>query len=301
MSRFVAHSLLMLTAFIWGITFIFQTTGMQDGLGPIAFNAFRFLASAFALLPFALIEARKNPLVSFIASPEAESRRYFFWGILALGGSMFAGSILQQVSLGITSVANAAFLTTLYVPLVPLLALVMFGRNMVGWRWLAVAVFLAGSWMMSGASPKEAVAGDIIVVIGALFWAFHIMLVGGLVKRSSAPFQLALSQTLITMVLSFAILGLFETFTLEDVLNVWPELVFAGVMSTAFGFGLQLVAQQHCSNAAAAIILSLEGVIAAIAGWILLGQSMENSAILGAGFIFFAILLVELTPEYQKP
>lgn len=302
MPRLVSHALLMITALIWGVTFVFQTTGMDQGLGPFGFTSFRFLAGSLALLPLAIWEYRRAPLTAKLvtASPQ-DSRpdRQILIGTLALGALMFIGSALQQVSLGITSVANTAFLTTLYVPLVPLFGLVLFARNIRGLRWLAVAIFMVGSWLMSGASPSEAVIGDIMVVIGAVFWAAHIMLVGALVQRTNMPFQLAFSQTFITMVLSFVVLPFLESFTLAQVMAVLPEILFAGVMSTALGFTLQLVAQQHCSNAAAAIILSLEGVIAAIAGWVLLGQSMMTSAIIGAGLIFLAILLVELTPEKQ--
>ena len=136
-----------------------------------------------------------------------------------------------------------------------------------------------------------------MVIIGAIFWALHIMLVGWLAQRTNAPFQLAFVQTVITAVLSFIVLFIYETFTMADVIAVLPELLFAGVMSIGLGFTLQLVAQQHCSNAAAAILLSLEGVIAAFAGWILLDQAMVAIAIVGAALIFIAVLVVELTPE----
>jgi drug/metabolite transporter (DMT)-like permease len=300
MSRLVSHGLLLFTAMVWGVTFVAQTTGMEQGLGAFGFTAFRFLAGSVALLPLAIWEARKTPLIPILLQSTANKHEHLFLGTIALGAVMFIGSILQQVSLGVTSVANTAFLTTLYVPLVPVLGLILFRRNMHNWRWLAVGIFLIGSWLMSGASPKEAVIGDIIVAISALFWAFHIMLAGALAQRTNTPLQLAFSQTAITMVLSFATMGFVEHVTIKDVITVWPEIIFAGVLSTALAFTLQLVAQQHCSNAAAAIILSLEGVIAAISGWILLGQSMVTSAIIGAGFIFFAILLVELTPEHKR-
>lgn len=305
MSRLISHALLMLTALVWGVTFVFQATGMEQGLGPFGFTSFRFLAGSIALLPLAIWEARKTPLMAML-TPKADDKRtdhrLVMWGVFALGAIMFIGSALQQVSLGITSVANTAFLTTLYVPLVPLLGLLIFSRNIRGLRWVAVGIFICGSWLMSGASPTEAMVGDIMVIIGAVFWAAHIMVVGWMAQRTNAPFQLAFSQTFITMVLSFIVLAFYESFTIADVIEVLPEILFAGVMSTALGFTLQLIAQQHCSNAAAAIILSLEGVIAAVAGWILLDQSMANSAILGAGLIFMAVLLVELTPEHKaKP
>ena len=299
MPRLVSHGLLLLTAFIWGITFVFQTTGMRD-LGPFGLTAFRFLAGVVAVLPMAMWEYRRVSFIS-IAQSQPQDRHILFLGMISLGVLMFIGSALQQVSLGITSVANTAFLTTLYVPLVPLLGLVFFKRNIRGLRWMAVGIFIVGSWLMSGASPREAVIGDIMVVIGAVFWALHIMVVGWMAQRTNTPFQLAFVQTLITMILSFVVFIAFEMTTWQEVWSgvmvAWPEILFAGVMSTGLGFTLQLVAQQHCSNAAAAIILSLEGVFAAVAGWIILGQSMVISAMIGSGFIFVAVLIVECTPE----
>ena len=126
------------------------------------------------------------------------------------------------------------------------------------------------------------------------------MLVGWLAQRTNAPFQLAFIQTFIPMILSFIVFFPIETITLAGLLSAWPEIIFAGVMSTGLGFTLQLIAQQHCSNAAAAIILSLEGVFAAIAGWIILGQSMLVAASIGASLIFIAGLIVGLTPEKQS-
>lgn len=298
MPRLVSHSLLLLTAFIWGITFVFQTTGMEN-IGPFGFTAFRFLAGSIAILPLAIMESRKTSLFRLVQEAPSE-KNFLTIGIIGLGVLMFLGSILQQVSLGITSVANTAFLTTLYVPIVPLLGFFLFRRNINIFRWGAVGIFVIGSWLMSGASPQDAVIGDIMVVIGAVFWAIHIMLVGWLAQRTNAPFQLAFIQTFITMILSFIVFFPIETITLAGLLSAWPEIIFAGVMSTGLGFTLQLIAQQHCSNAAAAIILSLEGVFAAIAGWIILGQSMLFAAIIGAGLIFVAVLIVELTPEKQS-
>jgi drug/metabolite transporter (DMT)-like permease len=167
-------------------------------------------------------------------------------------------------------------------------------------RWVAVAIFVMGSWLMSGASPSDAVIGDVMVIIGAFFWAGHIMLVGWMAQRTHAPFQLAFLQMLITTILSYFVFSFTETMTLMDLSAVWPEILFAGIMSTGLGFTLQLIAQQHCSNAAAAILLSLEGVFAAISGWVLLGQSMLVSAMMGAGLIFVAVLIVELSPEFKE-
>jgi len=298
MSRQVAHGLLLLTSFVWGITFVFQTTGMET-IGPFGFTTLKFLTGTLTILPMAIWEYRRAPLQTIMMDSKDDAAMIMM-GIISLGGLMFVGSALQQVSLGITSIANTAFLTTLYVPLVPILGLLMFRRNMRKLRWVAVAIFVLGSWLMSGASPSDAVIGDVMVIIGAFFWAGHIMLVGWMAQRTHAPFQLAFMQMLITTILSYGIFSFTETMTLMDLSAVWPEILFAGIMSTGLGFTLQLIAQQHCSNAAAAILLSLEGVFAAISGWVLLGQSMMVSAMMGAGLIFVAVLIVELSPEFKE-
>jgi len=298
MSRQVAHGLLLLTSFVWGITFVFQTTGMET-IGPFGFTTLKFLTGTITILPMAIWEYRRAPLQTIMLDSK-DDRVMIMIGIINLGVLMFVGSALQQVSLGITSIANTAFLTTLYVPLVPILGLLMFRRNMRKLRWVAVAIFVVGSWLMSGASPSDAVIGDVMVIIGAFFWAGHIMLVGWMAQRTHAPFQLAFLQMLITTILSYGVFSFTETMTLMDLSAVWPEILFAGIMSTGLGFTLQLIAQQHCSNAAAAILLSLEGVFAAISGWVLLGQSMLVSAMMGAGLIFVAVLIVELSPEFKE-
>lgn len=291
-SRYFAHALLMLTAFIWGVSFVFQTTGMKD-VGAMGFQFYRFLAGGLALLPIALWEYRKNP---FWKQQEHISRKHILWGGLGLGVFMFAGSSLQQIALHTTSVANAAYLTTLYVPLVPIFGLFFFGIHLPWMRWLAVLVFMIGSWLMTGTNLNSITFGDWLVVSSAVFWAFHIMLVGALVRLTKMPFQLAFVQTMLTALFSFVVFVVIDRIDLMLAYAVLPDILFAGVLSIAVGFTLQLVAQQNCSSSAAAILLSLEGVFAALAGWVLLEQDMTGLAIIGAGFIMVAILLVELTP-----
>ena len=291
--KLLAHALLMTTALIWGVAFVFQTTGMET-LGPFGFTFWRFLAGALVTLPLALWESRRISLRRQLRK-EGRLNRPIFLGVMMLGLLMAVGSILQQISLGITSVANTAFLTTLYVPLVPLMGLLLFRTNITRPRWLAVLVFMLGSWLMSGASPSDAVIGDGLVVFGAFFWAGHIMLVGWCVRETAAPFQLAFAQTAITTMLCLMIMILTEPFSLAAMVPALPEIIFTGVFSIGLAFTFQLIAQRRASNAAAAIILSLEGVFAAIAGWMILGQSMAVSAMLGAGLILGAVLIIELT------
>ena len=299
-SRGFAHFLLFVTALVWGVAFVFQKTGMQD-IGAMNFVFYRFLVGAIALAPFAYLEHQRRGFFASISGGAAGlTPRQLVWGAGGLGGLMFLGSVMQQVSLHTASIANVAFLTALYVPLVPILGLVLFRVRLPWVRWLAVAVFLAGSWLMTGASFRSINSGEIIVLISAIFWAFHIMLVGALVMRSHIPFQLAFLQTAITSLLALLVCMAMGRVEFVLVLQVLPDILFAGVVSLGLGFTLQMVAQQNCSPSAAAIILSLEGVIAAIAGHIILGQVMTGIAMVGAGMIMLAVLLVELSPTHHQ-
>ena len=294
--RGFAHFLLFVTALVWGVAFVFQKTGMED-IGAMNFIFYRFLVGAIALVPFAYLEHQRR---GFFARAGGLSGRQLVWGAGGLGGLMFIGSVMQQVSLHTASIANVAFLTTLYVPLVPIFGLVLFRVQLPWARWLAVAVFMVGSWLMTGASFRSITSGEIIVLISAIFWAFHIMLVGALVMRSQIPFQLAFLQTAITSLLSLVVCIVMGRVEFVLVFQVLPDILFAGVISLGLGFTLQMVAQQNCSTSAAAIILSLESVVAAVAGHIILEQIMTGIAMIGAAMIMLAVLLVELSPVRRQ-
>ena len=133
----------------------------METIGPFGFTTLKFLTGTITILPMAIWEYRRAPLQTIMLDSK-DDRVMIMLGIINLGVLMFVGSALQQVSLGITSIANTAFLTTLYVPLVPILGLLMFRRNMRKLRWVAVAIFVVGSWLMSGASPSDAVIGEFV-------------------------------------------------------------------------------------------------------------------------------------------
>ena len=144
MTKTTAHGLMLLAAFVWGTTFIAQTTGMET-IGPMTFTAIRYLIGALTVLPLAIFEARR---VSLWAQMKADRR--FAFQTIGLGFLMFGGIGLQQTALRYTDVANAAFLTALYVPAVPLI-MWLFMRNRIDSRiWIALVMSLAGSWFLSG-------------------------------------------------------------------------------------------------------------------------------------------------------
>ncbi len=290
MSRNLAHLLMLAAALIWGTTFVAQTTGM-DTIGPLSFTSARYAIGALAILPLAVSEARA---VSLFAALKKD--RKLALQASGLGIMMFGGIALQQTALLYTNVANAAFLTALYVPAVPFFIWVL-TRDAPSMRiWLALGLSVSGSWLLSGSRDVLSQWGDFLVVTGALFWAGHIVLIAVVTKKIAAPFQLACLQSVFCVVLAGVPMAVFERPALTDFLPVWPELLYAGLFSVGIAYTLQMVAQRYATATLAAFILSLESVFATAAGWLVLSQSLSLTALLGCTLIFAAIVLADVLP-----
>jgi drug/metabolite transporter (DMT)-like permease len=212
---------------------------------------------------------------------------------------MFGGIGLQQTALLYTNVANAAFLTAFYVPLVPLIAAFFLRRHIPLNIWPAVIVSLVGSYLLSGTSDLTAQFGDLLIIGGAFFWAGHILLIQSVMSQINAPFQLSLLQSIVTAIIAGLFMVPLETPAPADFLPMLPQLAFAGIVAVGLGFTLQLVAQRYTTAAAAALILSLESVFAAFFGWWLLNETLAFIALLGCSLIFLSIILAELVSEHH--
>ena len=294
MSKTVSLFSALLCTFIWGTTFIAQDTGMDD-IGPFTFNAVRFFVGFLAIVPFAFIfEVKKF---------EAEFRLDFkTFAILSflIGLSLFLGSALQQVALLYTDVANAAFFTIFYVPMVPII-IFLFKKKSIHWSvWPSVVLCLIGGYLLTNFYDATVRLGDTLVVLGALFWSTHIIFTGIIVTKYNLPLTLGAIQTLLVAIFSFIIGLIYEEFVIENILNELDSILYAGILSGGFAFVLQIYAQKNISPAPAAIIFSLEGVFATVAAWFLLNQILGINNLLGCFFILSGVLLSQLLPLVKR-
>jgi len=286
LSRFLANCLMCITAIVWGATFVAQKTGMET-IGPMGFTFARYLIGAGVVLPLALFESKKINL--FRALQKDQKLNCATFGL----GLMMSVVLVYSKPPCYTPMSQCAFLTALYVPLVPLIA-AFFLRMYVPLNiWPAVLLSVAGSYLLSGTSSLDAQFGDLLIIGGAFFWAGHILLIQHVLKKIEAPFQLSVYQSIVTATVAGAIMVPLETPKLADFLPMWPQLAFAGIMAVGIGYTLQLVAQRHTPAAAAAVILSLESVFAAIFGWWVLGERLSVLAISGCLLIFIAVIIAE--------
>ena len=239
MSKTVSLFSALLCTFIWGTTFIAQDTGMDD-IGPFTFNAVRFFVGFLAIIPLAFwFEVKK------IKSEIRLDKKTFFILSFLIGISLFLGSALQQVALLYTDVANAAFFTIFYVPMVPIIIFI-FKRESIHWSvWPSVFLCVIGGYLLTNFQNATVRLGDTLVVLGALFWSTHIIFTGLMVKKYNLPLTVGATQTLIVSLFSFIIGSIYEEFIFENILNEINSILYAGILSGGLAFVLQIYAQRN--------------------------------------------------------
>jgi len=294
MSKSASIASALLCTLIWGTTFIAQDTGMEF-IGPYVFNAVRFFVGFLALIPFYLIIEKKN--ASRIIS---KNRSKFIYLAILIGIFLFLASALQQVALLYTDVANAAFFTIFYVPMVPIIVFFLFKKTIHWSVWPAVILCVIGGYFLTNFQDATVRLGDSLVLIGALFWSLHIIFIGIIVEEFNAPILIGLVQTLVVSICSLILALFYEEFILVNILNQKIQILYAGILSGGIAFVLQIYAQKNIKPAPSAIIFSLEGVFATVAAWIILSQVLNFNNILGCCFILIGVLISQIIPEMKK-
>ncbi len=294
MSKSISLFSALLCTFIWGTTFIAQDTGM-DNIGPFTFNAVRFFVGFLAILPFVLLFEVKK----FKLELKIDKKTFIIFSFL-IGLSLFLGSALQQVALLYTDVANAAFFTIFYVPMVPII-IFLFSKKRLHWSvWPSVVLCLIGGYLLTNFHDATIRLGDTLVILGALFWGTHIIFTGIIVIKYNLPLLLGAVQTFIVAFFSFLIGIIYEEFVYDNILMEINSILYAGILSGGFAFVLQIYAQKNITPAPAAIIFSLEGVFATIAAWYILDQILDINNLLGCLFILCGVLVSQLIPLINR-
>jgi len=294
MKKTISFICLIICTLIWGTTFIAQDAGM-DNIGPFTFNSTRFFVGFLTVIPFVFLFEKKK-----INNQIKSKKNKFLKLIIPVGIFLFLGCIFQQVSLLYTNVANSAFFTIFYVPMVPIIVYFLFSEKLHWSIWPSVLACVIGGYFLSDISDTTIRFGDGLVLIGALFWALHIIYIGKIIDLFDLPFFIVLIQNLIVASLSFILVIIFEEFDFSKIALETIEILYAGILSGGVAFALQIFGQRNISPTPAAIIMALEGVIAAIAAWIILNQILNLNNIIGCSLILGGILLSQLVPIYEK-
>lgn len=286
--QFLGNLYLIIAVLIWGSTFIAQSVGM-DSVGPFTFLAARCLLAVVFLLPvIALFE--KKDLKNYIA--KWLDKKLWIAGFFC-GTSLFIASSLQQISLVDTDAGKAGFLTSLYVILVPIIGFFLGKKpeiNIVISTLLAVA----GLYLLSCFGVTAIRGSDVLLILCALSFAVQITLVERLGKGVDS-LRLNCIQCLVTGV--FACIFAFgaETPTWDGILQCYIPICYAGLLSNGIAYSLQVLGQKRIESNTASIIMSMEGAVAAICGWLILQEKMTSWELLGCGLVFVAVIISQVS------
>ena len=265
MSQQLRGSLYLLgAAFLWGTTFVAQMTGM-DELGPYGYSAARYVVGLAAILVvwYAFRGARAK------AKAAGTYRSGWRYGV-GSGLFMFTGSILQQVGMTGTTAGKAAFITSLYIVLVPIGA-VLLGKRIRKENWAGAAIAVGGLYLLSMHGSFSLAYGDALELIGSFFWAGQILFIDRFAAHVDA-IELSVSQIAVCAVGSIALALGFETVTMTALAHSWIPIAFGGICSSAIAFTLQIFGQKYADPAPAAILMSFEAVFGALSGCLVLGE-----------------------------
>jgi drug/metabolite transporter (DMT)-like permease len=292
--------LLLLGAFIWGTTFVAQRKAMEY-VGPMTYNALRFALGAATLLPVIAWLRLARGQRGELAGSRAEHGNWvrpMILGAAFAGLALFAGASFQQVGLVYTTAGKAAFITSLYVVIVPIMGWFL-GQRCQTAVWLGAILAVAGLYLLSMTESFTVGRGDLMVLISAFFWAVHVLLIAYLAKQGN-PVRIACIQLFTCSVLSLLMAGLTERVSAGAIRQAAVPILYGGVLSAGVAFTLQVVSQRTCPPAHAAIIMSLETVFAALAGWAILGERFQLRQIVGFALMLAGFLVVQL-PRLLSP
>ena len=288
--KLISSLLLLLTAVIWGVAFVAQSVG-AGYVGPWTFVFSRYVLSTLVLLPVTLLTDRRAGKTE--PAPEKTPIRFYLLGGAACGLLLGIASITQQAGIQTTTAGKAGFITALYVVLVPIMAMLL-GRRPEKKIWLCVALGMLGLYLISVRGGFRIERGDALVMVCAVVFSMQILSVDYFSPRVLNPVKLANLQFFFCAV--FALIGmlLFETPQLSAVLDAAVPILYAGVFSGAVGYTLQIVGQKNTDPAVASLLMSLESVFSALAGWLILHEALSSRELLGCALVFLAVLLAEL-------
>lgn len=284
--RFEADLLLLLTAVIWGTAFVAQRVAAVNS-GVYLFNGLRFLLGALVLLPLIL----PNPK----ADISAVDKKKPLLGILISGLLLFMAGTLQQLGLRFTTAGNAGFITGLYVVLIPLILAMVRKQRQRPAIWIAALLATGGLYLLSTNGQMRLSLGDALELVGALFFALHVIWIGQQVQFIPI-LHLAIGQYLIISLLSLSMGLIFELGATQNIALAWLPILYTGIFSIGIGYTLQAMGQRFAPPADAAILLSMEAPFAALFGWLMLSERLVPIQVLGCGLMLAAMLLAQISP-----
>lgn len=278
--------MLLAASFFWGTTFVAQILGME-GLGPYTYAAARFALGVLFIGALWFLYRDKRA-----AQRRAGTFRSGFRAGIPVGLAMFVGVTLQQVALLYTTAGKTAFITTLYIVLVPLAA-VLLGQRVRAVQWGGAILAFAGVYFLSAYGERSINTGDLLVLICSFFWMAQILLIDRYARAVDA-IELCFMQMIVCTVGSAALAAIYESFAWSDLWSAAVPILYAGLFSCGVAYTCQILGQAYVEPTQAAILMSTEAIFAAVAGWIILGETMSGVQMMGCALLLGGALMAQV-------
>lgn len=288
--------ILLLTATIWGVAFVAQSVGMEY-IGPFTFNAIRCVLGGMVLIPVILVLKKKKETGA--ENQEKEDRKTLWMGGIACGVILCIASNLQQFGIMEASVGKSGFFTALYIVMIPVIG-IFIGKRPGIKLWFCVVLAVVGMYLLCMKDGSFTIErADIMLLLCALAFSFHILVVDYFSPKVDGV-KMSCIQFFVCGVLSAVGMLFTETPDISNIQAAWLPLLYAGLLSCGVGYTLQIVGQKGINPVIASLIMSLESVISALAGWVILGQVLSPKEILGCVLMFVAIIITQIPIGNKK-
>lgn len=288
--------ILLLTATIWGVAFVAQSVGMEY-IGPFTFNAIRCVLGGMVLIPVILVLKKKKETGA--ENQEKEDKKTLWMGGIACGVILCIASNLQQFGIMEASVGKSGFFTALYIVMIPVIG-IFIGKRPEIKLWFCVALAVVGMYLLCMKDGSFTIErADIMLLLCALAFSFHILVVDYFSPKVD-DVKMSCIQFFVCGVLSAVGMLFTETPDISNIQAAWLPLLYAGLLSCGVGYTLQIVGQKGINPVIASLIMSLESVISALAGWVILGQVLSPKEILGCVLMFVAIIITQIPIGNKK-
>lgn len=288
--------ILLLTATIWGVAFVAQSVGMEY-IGPFTFNAIRCVLGGLVLIPVILVLKKKKETGA--ENQEKEDKKTLWTGGIACGVILCIASNLQQFGIMEASVGKSGFFTALYIVMIPVIG-IFIGKRAGIKLWFCVALAVVGMYLLCMKDGSFTIErADIMLLLCALAFSFHILVVDYFSPKVGGV-KMSCIQFFVCGVLSAVGMLFTETPDISNIQAAWLPLLYAGLLSCGVGYTLQIVGQKGINPVIASLIMSLESVISALAGWVILGQVLSPKEILGCVLMFVAIIITQIPIGNKK-
>ncbi len=284
--------MLTLTAMIWGAAFVAQSESMKY-IGPLTFAAVRMLLGGLVLIPAVIFFDGRKPEHLRIRKGRRDIFRTSVRGGIEIGVFLCTANLFQQYGLLYTTVGKSGFITAMYVVFVPLMS-VFLHKKIDPRVWACVALAIAGFYLLSIKSGFSIGKGDVLTFFCAVFFSLQILAIDRYLGRDVDGVLMSCVQFLFSGAVSFVLMLIFEEPSLPAIYGARYTILYSGVLSSGVAYTLQILGQQRTEPAVATLIMSLESVFAALAGWLILRQAMTPREIAGAAMVFAAVVLAQL-------